>query len=156
LPRASAGRTPFRFLRERREGSTREQRLIEEILLVGCRGLKDLSPPGKVLAFDGWALPVALSQAVKKNLLRSIEVVKFDRRAKGACPEAERVPLRPGPGAPFDDDGIASRKKILREFPLQSLDLVPHVGAMEIEAESLQPIIGTEANGMEPMFKLQG
>ena len=49
--------------------------------------------------------------------------MQLNGSAKGSGSEPQVVPLRPSPGAPFDDYGETEREEFLPEFPLQRLDL---------------------------------
>ena len=72
--------------------------------------------------------------------------MQLDSSADGAGSKPQRVPLRPCPGAPFDDDRDPHRKQLLSQLPLQRLHLPANIFAIKIDRKSIQPIVRRKTN----------
>ena len=79
--------------------------------------------------------------------------MQLNRSPKRARSKSQSIPLGPRPCAPFDDDGETTRKQLQSELPLQRLHLLPHIFTMEIDRESIQPVVGRKANRAEFAFQ---
>src|SRR5260370_11053438 len=78
--------------------------------------------------------------------------MQLDGGAKGSRPEPQGIPLGSSPGAPLDDDGEAEREELLSELPLQRLDLSAPVLLVEVDGQSIHPVVGGETHRADPAF----
>ena len=116
-------------------------RFIKERHLLGCRLLKSSRPFDQLIATNGRLFNSPALNPVEQNIDGPRQIMQFDRSAKCACSEAQRVSFRPAPCAPFDGDDEPARKEFLGEPPLQGLDLSTHWLVPEIDGKGIHPIV---------------
>jgi len=104
-------------------GEVRNQRLVKECHLLGCRRLEYLEPSGNFSTFYGWLLHAPALNPVEEDIRWGRDIVQLNRSAKGSSSAPQSIPLAPSPGAPFDDYSKAEREQFLSELPLQRFDL---------------------------------
>lgn len=131
----------------------RNQRLVKKRHLLRGRHLKSLGPLGQCLSLYRRILPASALQSLKKNIHRRSQRMQLDSGAKSAGSQAQPIPLGPRPRTPFDDDSEAQCEEILCELPLQRLDLLANIFAIEVNGQCVQPLIWRKANRSESAFQ---
>ena len=134
----------------------RNQRLVKKRHLFRGRHLKYLGPLGQCLSLYRRILPAPALQPLKKDIHRRSQRMQLNSSAKGAGSKPQRIPLGPRPRTPFDDDSEAQCEEILCELPLQRLDLLADIFAIEVNGQRIQPLIRRKANRAESRFKRLG
>ena len=131
----------------------RYQRLVKKRYLLRGRYLKYLGPLGQCLSFYRRILPAPMLQPLKKDIHRRSQRMQLNSGAKGAGSQAQPIPLGPRPRTPFDDDREAQCEEILCELPLQRLDLLANIFAIEASGQRIQPLVRRKANSSESAFQ---
>ena len=104
-------------------GEVRNQRLVKECHLLGCRHLEYFDPSGHCVSFYGGLFDAPALNPLEEDIRRRRDIMQLDGSAKGSSSEPQGIPLGPSPGAPFDDYGKAACEEFLSELPLQRFDL---------------------------------
>src|SRR5262249_46551437 len=76
-------------------------------------------------------------------------VMQLHRHAERSRMQTQRVPLTSHPSAPFDDHRQPLRKKFLGKLPLERLNLCADLGTMQVDGESVEPVVGGKTNRSE-------
>jgi len=116
-----------------RRSDSQRNRLVEQGKLLGRRRLEYPYPSQQLISSYGRILRAPPFNPVEEGIHWRREVVQLDRSAKGSGPEPQCIPLGPSPGAPFDDHGEAKREKLLRQLPLQGLDLLAPAFVVKVQ-----------------------
>jgi len=98
-------------------------------------------------------LHAATFNPLEKDIRRCSEIVQLNGRAKLSGSESQGIPLGSPPGTPFDDHRKTEHEQLLREFPLQRLDLPSPILVIVIQGKSVHPFVRGKTNGAEPLFK---
>jgi hypothetical protein len=129
------------------------QRLIIKCHLLRSGWLKYFRPSRSSFLVNGWIFHAATLNSFEKDIRRCSEIVQLNCRAERSASEAQGIPLGSSPRAPFDDHGKTEREELVREPPLQSLDLHSTVFIIVVKCKSLHPFVGGKTHGSEPPFK---
>ena len=79
--------------------------------------------------------------------------MQLNRRTKSTRSNAQGIPFRTPPCAPFDDDCEPRSEKLLRERPLQRLNSGTAIFVINVERKALHPFVGAKADRVKPAFK---
>jgi len=120
---------------------------IEEAHFLSVGDLELLKPPFEVRSSYRRIFHLTGTHTPPEFFKTDLEIPKFYGSPELPSYDTEGVSLDLGPGSPLDDDSDALEQQLLRDLPLQLLDLRSDLGVPEVDSKGIHPVIRAHSNG---------